>query len=217
VLHSFKYGDDGARPITGLTLFNGMLYGTTRYGGTRDCRGRKGCGTVFMTDPQSGATAVVYRFTGGTDGAHPYAALTVQGGILYGTTLQGGSTTCGSGYGCGTAFALDPTTGKETVLHSFTGHDDGTFPDAPVTAFNGTLYGTTFSGGGGGCNLDGGCGTIYTLNPSTGAEAVLFALHQKTGFFPFLSLTLHGKTIYGAAADGGTGCLYCGTVFAFKP
>ena len=44
-LHSFKDGPDGADPITTLLYLNGVLYGTTYFGGSGSCS--NGCGTVF--------------------------------------------------------------------------------------------------------------------------------------------------------------------------
>jgi uncharacterized repeat protein (TIGR03803 family) len=55
VLHSFKGHADGATPWAGLTLVNGMLYGTTGAGGTGNCSGISGssggCGTIFEIAP----------------------------------------------------------------------------------------------------------------------------------------------------------------------
>lgn len=51
VLHSFKMFDptDGANPMSGLTYFDGSLYGTTSGGGIANCRNF--CGTVFRLTP----------------------------------------------------------------------------------------------------------------------------------------------------------------------
>jgi uncharacterized repeat protein (TIGR03803 family) len=46
VLHSFRGRYDGSLPQAPLYLFNGILYGTTAYGGGPGCLGN-GCGTVF--------------------------------------------------------------------------------------------------------------------------------------------------------------------------
>jgi uncharacterized repeat protein (TIGR03803 family) len=80
--------------------------------------------------------------------------------MLYGTTGLGGI------YGAGTIFSLDPSTGKETVLHSFgRGCEkkptckDGSVPETPLIDVLGTLYGTTT--GGGTYEL----GTVFALRP----------------------------------------------------
>ena len=95
-LHSFN-GTDGAEPES-LLIFDaqGNLYGTTFFGGAFNQ------GTVFELTP-SGQETVLYNFTGGTDGAHPQAALLFDAqGNLYGTTAAGGAS------GQGTVFKLVP-------------------------------------------------------------------------------------------------------------
>ena len=69
----------------------------------------------FNGEPPT-SQSVLHNFTGGKDGAYPYAPLIRDArGNLYGTTLEGG-TGC-KPYGCGTVFKVDAT-GKETVLHA---------------------------------------------------------------------------------------------------
>ena len=104
---------------------------------------------------------MLHSFTGGTsDGSNPTASLVSDAsGALYGTTPLGGA------YGKGTVFKLvaPTTTGgtwSETVLLSFTGGKDGSFPDAGLLSdASGALYGTTPLGG-----LD-GAGTVFNLTP----------------------------------------------------
>jgi len=157
VLYSFSGGTDGRLPLLGYLVRDayGNLYGTTQFGGTY------GAGTVFKLDNAHTET-VLYSFSGGTDGAYPYAGLVRDAaGNLYGTTNQGGA----SGYG--TVFKVDKT-GKETLLHTFTGTGgDGAYPyDDLVRSANGNLYGTTFSGGAN-ANVCGeyGCGIVFMLTP----------------------------------------------------
>lgn len=75
---------------------DGALYGTT-------ANGRVGAGTIFkITNPAtSPAESVIYRFTGGSDGGGPEAALIqASDGKLYGTALGGSA-------GAGVVFSLD--------------------------------------------------------------------------------------------------------------
>ena len=95
-----------------------------------------GCGTVFKLSPTSKgwAETVLYRFTGGTDGAFPRNLVLDSAGNLFGTTLGGGSfsgNNC-SLFGCGVVFELSPgpSDWTETVLHTFTGGSDGWRPAA---------------------------------------------------------------------------------------
>ena len=65
-------------------------------------------------------------------------------GALLGTASAGGDPSCG----CGVAFAVNPSTGKETVLHTFGGAHDGAFPNYGLTAGGkGVYYSTTPAGG----------------------------------------------------------------------
>src|SRR5271157_3582123 len=115
VTYSFTQGGDGQHPWGGVTFDqSGNLYGTTVYGGTY------GKGAIYQLTPAgSGWTeTVLYSFTGGTDGANPYAGLILdQAGNLYGATSAGGS---GNG---GTVFDLTASKGNWTfnLLYSFTG------------------------------------------------------------------------------------------------
>src|ERR1700732_1231950 len=76
---------------------------------------------VGVTQPAHGQTKekVFYKFRGGTNGEYPYGGLVRDAkGNLYGTTYVGGAS------GAGTVFRLGKT-GKQKVLHSFTGGKDG--------------------------------------------------------------------------------------------
>src|SRR6202035_6188183 len=132
VLHAFK-GTDGANPGLGSLIFDasGNLYGTTVTGGDlNDCSTQsQGCGVIFELKPNSNGIwieKVIYAFHGGADGALPLAGLILDSvGNLYGTTSEGGSTTCQ--LGCGVVFRLAPMSGgkwKERALYAFKGAKD---------------------------------------------------------------------------------------------
>jgi len=197
VLYSFKGGTDGAIPFAGLVQdAQGNLYGTTTQGGTSNM------GTVFMVDT-TGKETVLYSFTGtGGDGENPYGGLVRDAqGNLYGTTVNGGTS------GKGTVFELD-TTGKETVLHSFTDAPDGALPKAGlVQDTQGNLYGTTSLGG------PQGDGTVFKLD-TTGKETVLYSFGSVggDGGIPIAGLVLDTQgNLYGTTYTGGT--VGDGTVF----
>ncbi len=229
VLYSFAGPPDGVSPVAGLIDVNGALYGTTWLGGAH-CKGGAGCGTVFALDPKTGAETVLYSFcsdnkTKCLDGEGPTAGLIDVNGTLYGTTTIGGTANCsgiqGVFVGCGTVFALDPSTGAETVVHSFGGSgQDGASPYGSMIDVNGTLYGTT-EGGGANCQSSGGCGTVFALDPTSGVETVLYSFcAQKKchdGSEPTGALIDVKGTLYGTTQGGGAyPCLGygCGTVFA---
>ena len=84
---------------------------------------------------------------------NPYASLIRDtSGNFYGTTFQGGTANTG------VVYKID-TTGRESVLYSFTGGTDGRYPQAGVNRdASGNLYGTTISGG------KNGAGTVFRLS-----------------------------------------------------
>jgi uncharacterized repeat protein (TIGR03803 family) len=196
VLYSF--GSLGNTPRAGLIDVNGTFYGTTEFGGKSGCGGN-GCGTVFSMTA-SGTVTALYEFAGGADGAGPNSGLIDVGGVLYGTTENGGGGGC-TNLGCGTVFSITPS-GKETILHRFSG-EDGSLPWAGLTKVKSTLYGTTLTGGAR------GLGTIFSITRS-GQETVLhsFATYGD-GSEPFGALlnvkgTLYGTTDYGGAYGEGS-------------
>jgi uncharacterized repeat protein (TIGR03803 family) len=223
VLHSFQdNGRDGYNPFASLIDVNGILYGTTLSGGHNNGCGTiegNGCGTVFSVDRKTGAEKVLYSFCSQkncADGAWPVASLIDVNGTLYGTTWGGVGSGCG-GYGCGsTVFSLDPNTGKETAVYSFCSQKkcaDGTLPKAGLVDVKGTLYGTTGLGG-----AYGG-GTVFSLDPSTGKEAVVYSFCSEKnctdGWLPSGDLIEVKGTLFGTT-DGG-GAFEVGTVFAVTP
>jgi uncharacterized repeat protein (TIGR03803 family) len=214
-----KPGTNGILPAADLLDANGVLYGTTPSGGfgAPSC-GFSKCGTVFKVS-LSGEESVVDRFHGSPQGAYPYSSLVEVSGTLYGTTSGGGQGCSGFG-GCGTVFAVNPSTGALRVVYSFKGGaTDGANPLAGLLAVSGTLYGTTKYGGSGTCEQGpGGCGTVFKIDPSTGAESVLHSFDpygSTDGSSPWGGLIdVHG-TLYGTTIAGGTS--YYGTVFSVNP
>jgi uncharacterized repeat protein (TIGR03803 family) len=222
VLYSFRGGSDGASPFSSVIADgSGNLYGTTNVGGGGTCR-FGGCGTVFKVTP-GGSESVLYAFTGGNDGAYPYAGLTSDSASnYYGTTQAGGG--CGIGEGCGTVFRL-ASDGTETVLYAFQGGSDGLNPVGGLMIDNGgNFYGTTAGGGnyeGADCT-SGGCGTVYEVTPS-GTKTALYAFQGGTdGWAPNGSLIADSSgNLYGTTLFGGSETLCntvgCGTLFKIAP
>ena len=196
IVYAFGGSPDGANPYYGgLIDVKGTLYGTTEKGGT------DGGGTVFSVNPKTGAETVVYSFMGGSDGEFPFAGVIDVKGMLYGTTYNGGTA------GVGTVFSVNPKTGAETVLHSFGSGTDGKTPYAGLIDVNGTLYGTTYGGG------TAGEGTVFSVNPKTGAESVLHSFGSGSdGAQPYAAMIDVKNTLYGTTEAGGAH--FEGTVFA---
>jgi uncharacterized repeat protein (TIGR03803 family) len=172
LLYSFTGGEDGGGPNSVLLEDSaGNLYGTTKEGGNSECGG-SGCGVIFELSPQSGgqwSESVLYTFCSlknCADGERPLSGPLVMdaAGNLYGTTYFGGTFQNCNGDTCGVVFKLD-TTGKETVLHSFTGGADGALPYAGLTIDGaGNLYGTTQAGGTS-CYTSYTCGVVFKIAP----------------------------------------------------
>jgi uncharacterized repeat protein (TIGR03803 family) len=195
VIHDFGYFPKGAAPYgTLIRDAEGNLYGTAYQGGAA------AEGAVFELDP-SGHYTLLYSFTGGADGANPYAGLMRDSaGNLYGTTYQGGAS------GHGVVYKLNPS-GVQTVLYTFTGAADGANPYAGVIAdADGNLYGTASAGG------SANAGVVYKLDPS-GNETVL---HSFTGGAdggdPYAGVIADEQwNLYGTTRGGGkalAGVLY---------
>jgi uncharacterized repeat protein (TIGR03803 family) len=229
VLHPFAR--TGGLPQAGLAIASdGTLFGTI-YGfgqGNPD-------GTVFRI--QRGTAGPVYtplyNFKGGTDGANPFGALTVDNrtGVIYGTTQHGGAA---SGIGSGTVFSLTPHGSgyTEQVLHGLAASGaEGFGPQGTLLlTANGDLLGTATLGG---TRCSGiGCGTLFELAPS-GTSFSFRIIHLFTGppdgadpewsgVIPGPHGTLFGTTRSGGTAracgDGGPGgVLGCGTVYQLAP
>lgn len=210
MLYAFLGGNDGYEPLLTAIDAAGNMYGTTRSGGGgAGCHRSGGCGTVFKLTP-SGTKTVLHSFPASRhDGKSPVAGVIVDNaGNLYGTTYVGGI------HGNGIVFKL-AADGTETVLHAFAGTDDGAHPSTPLIMDSvGDLYGTTFTGGGTGCQNQAGCGTVFKI-ASDGTETVLYKFQGGNDGESPTGLTLTRKgNIYGATENGGED--YYGTAFRLK-
>ncbi|MGD0178530.1 MAG: choice-of-anchor tandem repeat GloVer-containing protein [Terriglobales bacterium] len=222
VLYTFTGGSDGSTPEAGLVRDTaGNLYSTTYQGG--DVQGgdvqdgdvrcsdvTNGCGVVFKLNT-TGKETVLHTFLGGpSDGANPAGGLVRDAqGNFYGTTNYGHEP---AGYG--TVFEFSKT-GKETVLHAFSGgSSDGANPLGGLIRDNdGNLYGTTIAAG----SSDNG--TIFKVSKA-GKETVLhsFAGYPSDGANPTLAGVVMDKdgNLYGVTYFGGRGTRCpggCGTLY----
>lgn len=191
---------DGDLPEAGLAVDqSGNLFGTTVVGG------QYGDGTVFKFDAISSET-VLYSFVGGDNGRGPQSPLMADTrGDLFGTTSEGGTG------GVGTVFKI-ASDGTETVLHSFMGGADGSYPfSSLVEDANGNLYGTTTEGGGSGCGGN-GCGIVFRVTAKGGEEIIQSFEDGSDPSFLYGTLVSDGNgNLYGTSVLGGsTGY---GTVF----
>lgn len=128
-------------------------------------------------------------------------------GSLYGTTAFGGANHDG------TVFEI-AANGKETILYSFKGGTDGSYPDAGlVMGRSGSLYGTTSDGG------TSNAGTVFKITPA-GKKITLYDFKGGSdGAIPEgrLMMSRNGN-FYGTTSSGGHG--YGGgngTIFKITP
>jgi len=217
IIYAF-HGGDGHGPKGNLTMdAQGNLYGTTYAGGgSRTCIG--GCGTVFKLAPPVNnghwTETVLYSFSGGNDGAYPWAGIAIdQAGNLYGTTQHGGT------FDQGVIFQLTPTPSgwTDTVLHNFACCDDGALPQGGMIADAfGNLFGMATYGG------PENCGIVFELTSQDGSWTYTviytFGINAGDGTTPTGGLIEDDMgTLYGTTAAGGInkcgGAGGCGTVF----
>lgn len=208
IIHSFNFPTDGGDPRGGVVLGkNSALYGTTNVGGTG------GGGTVYQLTRAHGAwtKTTLYNFAGPSD---PEGRLVFDKvGALYGTTTEGGPTFSG------TVFQLAPASGGTwtyNLLYTFSGlsgNGDGADPrGALIVDANGSLYGTTESGG------IAGLGTVFRLDPPAPGQTSW----TETQLYLFLDVGDGGAPVggpifgrpgvlYGTTSGGGS--LFGGSVF----
>src|SRR5262245_50524838 len=212
VIFSFAE-DEGEYADTDLeTDGAGNIYGTTVLGGDF------GGGTVFQLSPTPNGWVhtMLYSFTGGADGGEPYKGVTLdREGNLYGTAVTGGSGSCEGG--CGVVYKLSNTGGSwtQTVIHAFTGGDDGSGPGARVTVDQaGNIYGMAPTGGAY------GLGTIYKIRPTSHGGWTFNVIHAFAGGTDGATgsagrMILRNGRLYGAVTAGGS--YGSGVVFELNP
>ncbi len=130
------------------------------------------------------------------EGDRPGRLLQGADGNFYGTTTYGGlNATAGNLYtGNGTVYRLTPA-GELTVLHAFTGGDDGAGPSSLLQAADGNLYGVTGIG-----DVD-RKRTFFRLT----LDGALTTLHAFTDAEPTEGSLVQGRdgNFYGVTYDGG--------------
>jgi uncharacterized repeat protein (TIGR03803 family) len=132
------------------------------------------------------------------DGANPAAGLAAFGGLLYGTTLNGGS------QGAGTAFYLASDAGSFNAFRSFTNAPDAGNPQGELAVSGNQFYGTSLGGG------TSGTGTLFAgqTNANVAILKSFGAVQADTatnsgGASPSALLALSAGAFYGTATAGG--------------
>ncbi len=192
---------DGKSPASGLIKgSNGVLYGTTLYGGAN------ASGTVYKLNQDGGGYQIMRNFgASNEDGVTPFSHL-IEGsdGLLYGTTYEGGSNAVG------TVFKLDKDGFGYTLLHTFNRilGDSQNPLGALMEGSDHSLYGTSARGG----TED--AGSVFKLNKDGSGYKVLrsFSATGADSAGPTADL-IEGSdgALYGTTGAGGTNGW--GTVF----
>ncbi|MGC4031160.1 MAG: PEP-CTERM sorting domain-containing protein [Tepidisphaeraceae bacterium] len=143
-LHTFvstaSFGTEGSQLVGPVTLKNGVLYGTTQFGGSSVPS--SSYGTLFTLSGTDKTTLTSLTGFAGSNGYYPTGKLSVDNaGNVFGTTI-GNSSSTGS---WGTAYQYSPTTATITTLTGFTRFSaTGTTTRGGLVADSaGDLYGMT--------------------------------------------------------------------------
>jgi uncharacterized repeat protein (TIGR03803 family) len=194
-LYSFNSLASGYTPLS-LLSYNGLLYGTTESGGNTNCLRKRGCGTAFVLNPANGTESTLANIP---QASKKSSLAFAEHGVFYGVSLDGGAARAG------TVFSMDPATGKQTLIYSFTGGHDSEHPLGLVYGDN-TLFGLTFT------PYAKNHGIVFAVNPATGVKRTLHTFNRQrraTGAGP-LGMVFHQGFLYGVTEYGGT---FYGTVF----
>ena len=142
------------------------------------------------------------------DGANPAAGLVLSGGVLCGTTLNGGL------QGAGTAFYMSLDGTSFSTFRSFTNAPDAGNPEGNLAVSGNGFLGTSQAGG------TSGVGSVF-IGSTNGVSIIRsFAVvsadnaTNSGGASPSALLALSGSTLYGTTTAGGAGAN--GTVFALS-
>ncbi|MBF6559928.1 MAG: hypothetical protein IVW56_06525 [Candidatus Binataceae bacterium] len=189
--------DDGAVPNGSLTWDGTALFGRT----TTTVQHHDG--VIFEINSDGTGYDVLHRFGGKpNDGADPrHDAMTLVGGLLYGTTLKGGDRNDG------TIFSIATDGTNYSVRHNF--HAPfGAMPYSCLVDLSDILYGMTAAGGI-------SHGTMYQINPDGTGYSRNFSFRASGGSDPHGALATDGANLYGMTRKGGARGL--GVIFSINP
>jgi uncharacterized repeat protein (TIGR03803 family) len=179
----------GDRPLCTMTEDSGLLYGSTRYGGTSNM------GTIFTWNLSTSAYTVIHNFSGSSfnDGEQPIHVKWVKkNNKLYSTTYFGGT------YGDGVLYEVDAVTQVVTTLFSFDSVNTGSNPWKDIFLEGDDLIGVCVNGG------TNSKGTLWRFNTITNSLTIL--IHFTQSNLPIAPIPVYNYYIgllQGVGVDNG--------------
>ena len=194
--------NDGGKPLSGLTLANGKLYGFTTFGGPASNPGAiVGLGSFFEFNPLTNSLTVIESIDDKSKIGHSinHSPLLTTGGLLYFASREVGidSRSVLSMY--------DPNSSTLTILDTLTS-SEGSIQAKLMQASNGHIYVTTANGNannyGGVIRWNTNSNQIEVLHSSQGPN---FGVNSPKEYYNSRSPLLEGSdgSLYGLSLLGG--------------
>ena len=212
IIHVLASGE-GSGPSALMLGADGNFWGMTGSSGNVNGSGPAGYGNIFKMSP-AGAYSVVHSFSV-ADGIYPsYGLMQASDGNFYGTAELGGANGyTGGDSGYGTVYQVTPAGGFK-VIYNFTNGMDGANPYAGlVECPEGTLWGSTATGG------VTGAGTLFKMT-FAGAITPTYQFAITDGSYPWYTMSLVGDGLIAGITDSGGvsgNDNSFGTIFSFNP
>jgi len=184
-----------SKPTANIVKYNGKIYG---YAQNLSLPNQNN-GSIYEYDPLTGNLNVLFTFSDALTQGNKICGLTVNNGIIYGLSSEGGENDDG------TIFSFDINSNSFNVLHHFLYPDDGGFqvgvqPYTQPIVQNNILYGINSNGGSSVPNS----GTIYKYNLINNQFQVIYNFDSNTVCKPRGRFVLINNKIYGLATSGGS-------------
>lgn len=204
VLHRFTGTPDGQQPTARLLQgSDGMLYGTTVFGGTASQ-----LGAIYKMSLDGSFYFVMHAAQSGEGRSYQAGLCESANGFLYGAAYYGGSSSVG------TIFRLDTWGNSYSTVRIFqnTGGDAQNPNTDLVEDPDGFLYGGAYAGGAGG-------GALFKIKNDGSDYAVLRSCGTSGGdFYTPNSLIRHTNgLLYGTMRWGGSGAAGCVYALSSSP
>ncbi|MEM1219571.1 MAG: choice-of-anchor tandem repeat GloVer-containing protein, partial [Bacteroidota bacterium] len=190
LVYSFETDFPGTSPeeVT-LVEYNGILYGTTVFGGAFDA------GVLYSYDLSNQTYSIIHDFDPDVSGQFPEGALAVTAsGQVYGFTSTGSASALG-----GIIYEYDTNTATFTILTNLGSTALFNGISTLIIGSDGNLYGTSSGGG------DFNNGAIYQFDLTTNTLTVLHSLDDGNdeGDDPESPLLEVGSGLFYGVADNG--------------